>query len=294
MATTGITIAEAIQEAVDTIYEMGRWPGMTRELPLTDGMFSFDAESGEYTISFDEPTYDGVVGFRNRQRGWSIVDQVALYKDGVNAGDMEFVDLGTVDVIHVTLGGELTPDIAGLLVPCSQVDGVDAWSDDGEDLNVSVWNDAQVGFYFNGSQWVVRQGAFGWVTTDGDSSTPFGWTWIESSGGGTLTVTETPIQLRKYRCPLGWSLDGGPYFALMKLEAPTLEADSLIPVESLKALKCAIQAVCYEYVSDEDRANLCWQKFEMFMSKSEKQVHGPKRLTMGMDSSLRRRPSQFS
>ena len=201
LATVGVDIADAIQEAVDRIYEMGRWPGTTIELTLVDGDFEYDDDLDQYFLYFTEETYDGAIGFRNDSGGWAIVDHVALYKDGVNAGDREFVDLGTVTV---------------------------------------------------------------------DS-----------------------VEMRKYRCPLGWSTDGGPYYALMKLEAPELADEDLIPINSVGALQCAVRAVCCEYVNDDDRATLNWGKFEQAMTMATRQTAGPKRFTMGMDSSLARKPRQF-
>jgi hypothetical protein len=201
LITTNIEVEDAIREAVARIYELGRYPGTTTQIELAEEDFVEDADLKEWYISFDETEYNGAIGFRNQNRGWSIVDTAVLYKDGVNAGDFEFVDLGT-------------------------------------------------------------------ITTDG-------------------------IETRKYRCPLGWEPSLGPYYVLMKKEPPDLGDDDLIPVQSLGALKCAIQAVCYEYVNDEERANLCWQKFDAFIIRSERQTEGPKRYTLGMDSSLRRKPSQF-
>ena len=72
-----------------------------------------------------------------------------------------------------------------------------------------------------------------------------------------------------------------------------LEDDTVIPIHSAGALKTAILAVCQEYVNDDDRAMLNWQKFDSFITKAAKQVDGPKRWSIGMDSSLRRKPTQF-
>ena len=201
LVTNGISIDDAIQEAVDRIYEMGRYPGTTVEVALAEEDFVEDTDLNEFYVYFTESTYAGAIGFRDSCRGWAIVDHTALYKDGVNAGDREFIDLGT--------------------------------------------------------------------------------------------VTVSAVLKRKYRCPHGWVADGGPYYALMKLEAPTLEEDTVIPVQSAGALKCAIQAVCFEYVGDEEKAMLKWQQFDGFMKLSERQVHGPKRFILGMDSSLKRSPRQF-
>lgn len=96
LVTTDITIEDAIQHAVDRIFEIGRWAGTTEEIELAEGDFVFDSDTDEYFISFDEATYNGAIGFRSAVGGWSIVDKTALYKDGVNAGDREFVDYGTI------------------------------------------------------------------------------------------------------------------------------------------------------------------------------------------------------
>ena len=200
LVTTGLEIEEAIQEAVDRVYEMGRYPGTTEEIVLAEDAFVEDEEAGEWHVSFTESDYDGAIGFRCRTGGWSIVDQAALYKDGINAGDDAFVDLGT-------------------------------------------------------------------LTIDG-------------------------VETRKYRCPRGWQPDQGPYYALMKKEAPTLAADDLIPI-ARGPLKAAIQAVCYEAVADEQRSQTKWAEFDALSKLSGRQTAGPKKYFIGMDSSLKRRPSQF-
>lgn len=202
LVTTGIEIEDAIQEAVDRVFEMGRWPGTTREVELLQADFVEDAELLEWYYFFDETIYDGAIGFRNITRGWAIVDQTSLYKDGINMGDREWVDLGTITV-----------------------DGVD---------------------------------------------------------------------FRKYRAPLGFVPSTGPYYALMKLEAPSLSMDDLIPVQSVAALKCAILAVSSEYAGDTEKAMTQWQLFDQFIKLGERQVSGPKRYSIGMDSSLRRKPRQFN
>ena len=201
LATTGIGIEEAIQEAVDRIYELGRWPGTTVEIELEEADFIAGDNDNEWFVYFLEETYDGAIGFRSNHRGWSIVDHASLYRDGVNAGDREFLDMGS--------------------------------------------------------------------------------------------VTISAALKRKYRAPLGFVPSAGPYFALMKLEAPELVDATVIPIHSAGALKCAILAVCQEYVNDDDRAMLNWQKFEQFITKAARQVDGPKRWSIGMDSSLRRKPTQF-
>jgi hypothetical protein len=98
---------------------------------------------------------------------------------------------------------------------------------------------------------------------------------------------------RKYRCPIGWLPDQGPYYVLLKKEAPQLHDDDVVPISSIGALKCAIQAICYEYVADEDRSRVKWAEFDQFMRLGDKQASGPKKYFVGMDSSLKRRPTQF-
>lgn len=201
LVTTHIRIEDAIQEAVDRIYEMGRWPGTSVPLKRLENDFIIDSDLSEIYLYFDEQTYNGMIGFRNASCGWSIMDQSILFKDGVNGGDLAIVDFGTVD-----------------------------------------YNE-------------------------------------------TL--------MRKYRMPLSFCVSDGPYYALMKLEAPQLADDDIIPVESVGALKCAIQAVCAEYVGNHSESDGHWQKFDTFIRLSERQVHGPKNFYLGMDSSLRRKPNQF-
>lgn len=203
LISTNISAEDAIREAFLRIYELGRWPGTTKEISFVDGDFTQEGE--EWFLYLDEKEYDGMIGFRNKSRGWSIMDSSILYKDGVNGGDLALIDFGSVEV---------------------EVD----------------------------SDFFIR---------------------------------------RKYRMPLGFSVDSGPYYALMKLEAPYLADDTLLPIHSIGAIKCAIMAVSYEMVSDDDRANLNWQKFDQFMKLSERQVEGPKRYFISMDSSLRRKPQQF-
>jgi hypothetical protein len=202
LVTTGVLIEDAIQEAVDRVYEMGRWPGTTVQVELADEDFIYDADLVEYFLHFNEQTYNGMIGLRNQSRGWSIMDQTILFKNGVNGGDLSVVDMGTVEVDEVLV--------------------------------------------------------------------------------------------RKYRMPLGFSPAGGPYYVLMKLEAPVLTEDSIIPVESSGALKCAIRAVCAEFVGNDAEALSHWQSFDQFIKLSERQVHGPKKFNLGMDSSLRRKPRQFN
>jgi hypothetical protein len=279
---------------------MGRWPGTTREVELTDSYFTTDSETGETFVWFEEGEFDGAIGFRNRERGWSIVDHTALYKDGVNMGDLEFVDMGTVEVdLQLQVEGELTYDGDPLVFPLlsESSDGL-SW------VSSQTWETPyfaaiNLGGLF-GAYWILEyqltegDTAARWSSTEDVASPDLVTTWTtDTLAGGDPIVNFTGIASRKYRCPLNWHADNGPFYALMKLEAPTLEDDDIIPVQSLGALKCAIVAVVYENVNDEDRANLNWQKFDTFINSNARQVNGPKRFTVGMDSSLRRKPRQF-
>ena len=190
----GLDAETIIQEAVDRIYEMGRYPGTTVEVELLEGDFIQDTTLNEWYYDFNEELYAGAIGFRSRSRGWLIMDQAALYKSGINSGDMEFIDMGTIP------------------------------QDDGSEK-------------------------------------------------------------RRYRCPLGWQPELGPFYALMKKEAPVLSADDLIPIQSIGALKAAIQAVSYEYVSDETRSQAKWAEFMQYINMSDRQNAGPKKYYIGMDSS---------
>lgn len=201
LVVTGLTIEDAIQEAVDSIYELGRYPGTTIEVELAEEVFIHNETTDQYFVSFDEQTYNGALGFRSDHGGWSIVDKAVLYKDGVNAGDRDFVDWGTVEV------------------------------------------------------------------------------------EGT--------RFRKYRAPLGFSPAEGPYYVLLKKEPPVLTGDDFVPIEGLKGLKAAIQAICFEFTGDQDRADKKWANFDSYMKLSERQVEGVKRWSLGMDSSLKRNPRQF-
>jgi hypothetical protein len=207
IVTTDIEISDAIQEAVDRIYELGRYPGTTIELALTEDMFE-ENSNNEWILYLDDEIYNGAIGFRTNSGGWSIRDQEVLYRDGVNAGDKDFIDFESEDILDADTG------------------------------EMERW--------------------------------------------------------RKYRTPMGFDpTTGGPYYALMKLEPPQLSPDDYVPIESYNALKMAVMAVSYESVGDDIRADEYWSKFEMFMNRSTSQTDGVKKRMIGMDSSLRRKPTQF-
>lgn len=203
--TTSADVGDVIQEAVDSIYESGRWPGTTVEIELAEAMFALDDDENQ-VLSLDDTLYNGAIGFRSSNGGWSIRGIESLYKDGVNSGDLDWIDLGSFDVV----------------------------------------------------------------------------------------VDELVVKTRKYRAPLGFVPSAGPYYCLLKKEPPQMHDDDLVPVESMRALKHAVRAICYEWVADDERAQLAWNQFGEAIMLSTRQVEGPKKYYAGMDSSLRRRPQQFN
>ena len=204
--TTSADVGEVIQEAVDSIYESGRWSGTTVEIELTEDMFEADAADNQIVV-FDDEIYNGAIGFRSLTGGWSIRGVESLYKDGINSGDRDWIDLGSFDVVD--------------------------------------------------------------------------------------TETDETLKKRKYRAPLGFDPSTGPYFCLLKKEPLQMHDDDLVPIESMRALKHAVRAICYEWVADDERAQVAWQQFDQAIMLSNRQVEGPKKYYAGMDSSLRRHPKQF-
>lgn len=95
------TVDEAIQEAVDRAYEMGRWQGMTLEVKLTESDYVLFEDPPQVRVNFPMSSYNGAVGFRTVNGGMGIVDQVALFRDGIAAGDKSVIDLGEVTVESV-------------------------------------------------------------------------------------------------------------------------------------------------------------------------------------------------
>lgn len=299
LATTGISIGDAIVEAIDRIYEMGRFPGTTVELTLAESDFQFDEDINAYFLLLDDDIYDGAIGFRSDGRGWSIVDQAILYKDGINAGDLEFVDYGTVSLgaVSAEVTGTTSPDISGTYPRGSDFGGYPSYTLGTEGAEGST----SIGRSLDGdvpSDWTIVKiidlspvTVASWQGTSVESP-DLVTTWTPTGATGNPVVTLVFGRSRKYRAPLGFCPDQGPYYALMKLDAPELLDDTIINVP-VGPLKCAVLAVCQEYVGDDDRALLNWQKFDNFMTRSERQTHGPKRWFMGFDSSLRRKPTQF-
>lgn len=90
-------IGDVIQEVCDRAYEMGRWQGMVEEVSIATTDYVEDTDLGEVYLDFDLDTYDGVVGFRVRERGYDIYGQTKLYQ-GYGAGSSFFIDLNEVDV----------------------------------------------------------------------------------------------------------------------------------------------------------------------------------------------------
>ena len=97
LVTTKITVGDAIQEAMERIFEMGRYRGTTQEIPLATEAFIYDPALKETFLYFVRADYSAAIAFRNDKRGWSIVDHQSLYREGINEGDYKFVNMGDVD-----------------------------------------------------------------------------------------------------------------------------------------------------------------------------------------------------
>jgi len=208
LVTSVLPIGTAIQEAVNLYYDMGRWPGTTRELTLVDGDFTEDTDREAWILTIDDDVYDGVLGIRNNSRGWNIRGQLALYRDRLNSGDLDFIDL-------------------------------------------------------------------------------------EGSETAATSLVQATYQ-RKFRCPLDFSLANGPYYALLKLDAPQLVNDAdIVPVPSTAALKALIMAVSYETANDPQRQQASMQSFEQAMSRASREIQGRRSMPLMTTTTMRSRPQQF-
>lgn len=184
LVTTKIQVGDAIQQALERIFEMGRYRNTTLEIAIPDADFIYDATLKETFVYFPRATYSAAIAFRNDERGWNVVNQATLYREGRRIGDYKFVNMDEV----------------------------------------------------------------------------------QHSGSTHL----------KYRCPVEqWTVAEGPFFAMMKLEAPILEDDDIVPITTIGALQHAVQAVSYEYLSDDTAAEASWQRFELAMMRDEPQSDGP-------------------
>lgn len=184
LVTTKITVGDAIQQALERIFEMGRWNNTTAEIAIPDVDFIYDSALKETFLYLPRATYSAAIAFRNDERGWNVVNHASLYREAGREGDYKFVNMG--DVQH----------------------------------------------------------------------------------SGSTHI--------KYRCPVErWEVADGPFFAMMKLEAPTLEDDDFVPITTTGALQHAVQAVSYEYLNDETSADASWQRFERAMMRDEPQSDGP-------------------
>jgi len=171
-------------------------------------MFSYDEDREAYVITLDDSVYDGVLGFRNNQKGWNIRGQLCLYRDKLNSGDLDFIDLE----------GSVTP----------------------------------------------------------------------------ATESAAAIYEHKFKCPLGFSPDFGPYYALCKLDAPILvDDDDIVPVPSSAALKALILAVSYETANDPARQQAAMQDFENVMARASREIQGRRAMPLMKTMHVRRRPQQF-
>jgi len=296
LASTGISIADAVLEAVERIYEMGRFPGTTAEVVLEEDDFIFDSDVNAHFVYLDDSTYDGAIGFRSDTRGWGIVDQAVLYKDGVNAGDLDFVDYGSL--IYGRESYSVTGQIGGPSGPVEFGEFIYFLTEGGRDIfkdQITSVMHNQLSYGAGSGQWMLTYAPddIFWYNESDSIEPPInGWQPEGESPTGTPQLIKNIPYRRKYRAPMGFSPANGPYYALMKLECPEMNDDTIIQVPT-GPLKSAVLAVCQEYVGDDERALLNWQKFDQFMTRSERQTHGPKKMFISFDSSLRRRPTQF-
>jgi hypothetical protein len=336
LATTGISIEDAIQEAVDSIYESGRWPGTTVETSIAANDFELDSTGNFYLLKFDEEIYDGMVGFRCEHRGYSIVDQSMLYRDGSPGGCLNIVDLGTIDdnngsgqQIEIIAGGFTPTDAAeidfsgtilnyaGNYLQNGEVFGR-YWSESGTpqtgaeppfqegEIVLTVF-DKKIPFaenYFAACGVTLGNFVYGYLIGSPNffGSNPVSFDWSEA----ILSPPDTgalgyPLELRNvvyrtqrvYRMPCGFNPEMGPYWALMKKEPPQLTDNDYIPINSVRALKYAILAICYEYVNDDGRATTYWSLFERAMQSATRQTAGPKNYFVGVKNTMSVRPTQF-
>lgn len=331
LATTGISIEDAIQEAVDSIYESGRWPGTTVEVPIASTDFELDETERFYLLKMDEATYDGMVGFRSENRGYSIVDQSMLYRDGTPGGGLNIVDLGTslVDAIQLvtivsgsgTASGGQERNLAGKVLKYAGLNTIDGnqmylWSESGvsqvEDENpleegetycmyslyqvIPDYYKAYIGIKLENENFEFQLSS---GEEFGNDPSLFDWSnavFIDGASGDSLELTNTSTtatQERTYRMPYGFNPEMGPYWALMKKEPPQLTANDYIPINSVRALKYAILAICYEYVNDDGRATTYWSLFERAMQSATRQTNGPKNYFVGVKNTMSVKPTQF-
>ena len=110
--------------------------------------------------------------------------------------------------------------------------------------------------------------------------------------GDVLVDGET---VRRYRMPKGWKLPTEPLYALMKKVAVNpLQDESIIPINSVGALKAGILAVAYENVNDLARSEAQWQKFTQLMERAQKQYNGNRKFHVRINDNLKKRPTQFT
>lgn len=112
LVTTEVNIADAIQEVVDRAHEMGRWRGMIEEIDCTTNTavtITEDDVTSEVFVDIDPSLYDGVIGFRQGGKGYSIKTLVSLYQEDAGVGNLSFIDLGDVIVDDVVYRRYRTP-----------------------------------------------------------------------------------------------------------------------------------------------------------------------------------------
>lgn len=295
LVTARSTIEDSIREAIERIYEMGRWPGTTVELPLDASSFELDSATNEWFILFDDDIYDGAIGFRIGHKGYGIMDQTVLYKEEAG-GDRCFIDCGVVDDLqtNVTITGDLTDGVDPVVFPTLLPVG-DGWTDSGNELT-------GIGVAYallpDGGNFTLQKYNDGvvlasWTGTGGATPDLCTFTTDGSATGTPVAALSSSTRFRKYRVPYNYDVNADEQYVLLKKEPPSLTSDDdILPIHSTGALKQAILAVQYEISGDENRAEAKWSKFYTFMEAATKQTEGPKRYYIGLDMCLRRKPSQ--
>jgi hypothetical protein len=101
--------------------------------------------------------------------------------------------------------------------------------------------------------------------------------------------------VRRYRLPKGFEIPTEPLYALMKKVAVNpLQDETIIPINSIGALKAGILAVAYENVNDIARSDAQWQKFTQLMERAQKQYNGNRKFHVRINDNLKKRPTQFT
>ena len=97
LATTGLSIGDAILTAIEQVYDQARWHGTTAEKELFLSDHYQDTSTYRWYLHLDPTIWNGVIGFRTNLQGFEIQDITALYRRGIPAGEFDYVDMGIID-----------------------------------------------------------------------------------------------------------------------------------------------------------------------------------------------------